>query len=116
MTITVNTKAYSEDAQINQNAVRYAGPNQTFAVTDRIDLKRTPPKVTSQSQGVAKSSLKTSRSFLVGTEYKTVIIESNVSIPVGVAAADAQAVLDDHEALIGGAVGTAVAINHDLKH
>jgi len=116
MTITVNTKSYTEDAQLNPNAVRYAGPNQTFAVTDRIDLKRTPPKATATSAGVAKSNLKLSRSFLVGTEYKTVIIDGNVSAPVGVSSADVQVCLDDFEALIGGAIGTAVAISHDLKH
>lgn len=116
MSFTINTKSYTEDAQLNPNAVRYAGPNQTFAVADRIDVRRTPPKPTKDSAGVAKSSLKLSRAFLVGTEYKTVILEINASVPVGVSSVDAQSVLDDGEALIGGAVGTAVVIAHDLKH
>lgn len=116
MTITINTKSYTEDAQLNQNAVRYAGPNQTFAVTDRIDLRRTPPKPTKDSAGVAKSSLKVSRSFAVDGVQKTVIIDISASVPVGVATTDVQAVIDDAEALVGGAVGTAVVIAHDLKH
>lgn len=116
MSFVINTKTYTEDAQLNQNAVRYAGPNQTFAVADRVDVRRTPPKPTKDSAGVAKSSMKISRSFLVGTEYKTVILDMNASVPVGVATADVQSVLDDGEALIGGAIGTAVVIAHDLKH
>lgn len=115
MAITVNTKSYAEDAQLNQNAIRYTGPDNTFAVTDRIDLKRTPPKATVTSPGVAKSSLKASKSFLIGDVYKTVIIETTASVPVGVSEAQAQTVIDDMEALIGGSVGSAVVIDHNLK-
>lgn len=116
MAIIVNTKSYTEDAQLNQNAIRYAGPNNGFTSADRIDVKRSYPKPTSQSAGVAKSSMKTTRGFLVGDVVKTVIMETTTSVPVGVTEVQAQAVLDDHEALIGGTVGTGVALKLNLKY
>lgn len=116
MSFVVNTKTYNEDAQLSPNAVRYAGPNQTFAATDLFDLKRTPPKTTAVSAGVARSSIKLSRSELVNTVKQTVIGELNMSAPVGVASATVQGVLTDLCDLGKSATGTAVVISHDLKH
>lgn len=117
MTITVNTKAYEKDSSLNANAVRYAGPNQTFSKTDAIDLKRTAPKPTKDFAGVARAQLKLSRTLATGAESSAIgLADVNFSIPVGASDADIDALIADVAGLIQSAAGIAVVKKHDINH
>lgn len=115
MSIVVNTKTYSEDSQLNPNAVRYAGPGQTGQATDNIEIKRTAPKRTATYEGNARAGIRTTRSAVVNGKTLTAYINSDSSIPVGFPATDATALVNDHGALIGSATGHSVIEDAKLK-
>lgn len=105
MTLTVNAKAFAAD-QYGVNAVGYNGPAHTVSVKDDILLKRTAPKPTVTFSGVGRTSAKLTRTHtLTGAVTPTgdAILEISVSVPVGTASADVDAVLNDMGALLSSA-------------
>jgi hypothetical protein len=97
MSLTVNTKTYSAD-NFGQNAVSYNGPAHTLSILDDIQLKRVYPKPTSLFSGVGRTTAKLSRTLTLAgvlTPTGVAIVEINVSVPVGAAAADIDALLND---------------------
>lgn len=111
MAFTLNTKSYSKDSTLSQDAIRYTGPANNFQAVDAIDLKRTAPKPTKDSNGVARGQLKVTRTSVtnatLGTRSKNSInIESNIA--VGTPEADVDALLADAATLLSSATGKQV--------
>lgn len=115
MTITVNTKTYTLDTNVTKDIVAYNGPAATFALKDGLTLKRTAPKPTTISEGFAKSEAKFTRSVAVGALYKDAIVYVGVSLPVGMAKADADALRADIAALVDGTNGDDLMWKHDVN-
>lgn len=105
MSLTFNTKTYTADS-FSKDSVAYAGANNTVSVVDQLRLYRTAPKPTAVFSGVGRTTAKLTRTHtLTGALTPTgqAILEVNVSIPVGMAAADVDALLNDMGALVSGA-------------
>lgn len=115
MSITLNTKAYSQDAQISADAVQYVGPANTFAVKDRILLTRTAPKPTKDFAGMARCRGKVFRTVtLADASTAEAVVDVYVSTPVGMADADVNSLIDDAGDLILSAAFLDVVKKHDL--
>lgn len=105
MSLSVNTKTYSLDSSA-PNLVKYAGPNHTSSVKDLIALGRTVAKPTATFSGVVRSDGKLTRTLtLTGALSPTgdAILEVKTSVPVGAAAADIDAILNDFGAFLASA-------------
>jgi len=97
MSLTVNAKTFTGDSY-SSNAVSYVGPAHTLSLKDDIRLGRVAPKPTSVFSGVGRTAAKLSRTLtLTGALTPTgdAILEISVSVPVGAASADIDAVLND---------------------
>jgi len=97
MSWTFNTKVYTAD-QYGLDAVGYAGVLKTLTVADDLQLSRVPAKPTSVFSGVSRTQAKMTRTLtLTGALTPTgkAILSINVSIPVGAASADIDALLND---------------------
>jgi len=97
MSLTINAKTYAADA-FAQNSVGYIGTLKTVSVKDDIVLKRTAPKASAVFSGVGRTTAKLTRTLtLTGaiTLAGDGIVEINVSVPVGFASADVDALLND---------------------
>lgn len=98
MSITTNTKVYAPDVASSPNSMPYLGPLHTFDTVDKFDLYRTAPKPTKVMSGVARARAKLSRTLaLTGalTTHEVAIVDLNVSVPVGAASADIDALVSD---------------------
>lgn len=97
MALTINAKVYNADS-FQQNRVEYIGALKSVSVKDNLSTSRTVPKPTSVFSGVGKTTAKLTRTLTL-TGAKTLagdgIVEINVSVPVGFAAADVDALLND---------------------
>jgi hypothetical protein len=105
MSLTVNAKTFSGDS-FGVNAVSYVGPAHTLSLKDDIRLGRVNPKPTSVFSGVGRTSAKLSRTLtLTGaiTPSADAILEISVSIPVGAASGDIDAILNDMGAFLASA-------------
>lgn len=105
MSLTFNTKTYNAD-QHGDNIVRYNGPAKSISVKDDLSLTRSPAKPTSTFSGVVKTSFKLTRTLtLTGALTPTgdAILQINMSLPVGSAGADQDALLNDAGAFLSGA-------------
>lgn len=105
MALTINAKTYTADS-FQQNAVGYIGATKTVSVKDDVALRRTAPKPTDLFSGVGRTSAKMTRTLTL-TGAKTLagdcILEVAVSVPVGYASADVDAVLNDMGAFVASA-------------
>lgn len=105
MPITFNTKTYTADA-FTSDAITYIGAAKTVSVADDLKLSRSAPKPTATFSGIARTGTKLSRTLaLTGAASLAgnAIVEVNVSVPVGAASADIDALLNDMGALVSGA-------------
>lgn len=105
MSITFNTKTYTGDS-FQKDQVGYIGAAKTVTVKDDFKILRTAPKPTTVFSGLGRTTVKLTRTFtLTGALTPTgdAIVEINVSVPVGYAAADVDAILNDMGALLSGA-------------
>lgn len=97
MSLSINAKTYTADS-FQQNVVGYIGASKTVSVKDDVALKRTAPKATDVFSGVGRTTAKLTRTLTL-TGAKTpagdCIVEINVSVPVGYAGADVDAMLND---------------------
>lgn len=79
-----------------QNRSQYIESNHTLALRNMLGLYRTPPKVSGNFRGTAKSSVKFTKDFSVpGVDASSEIIvpgicEVSFSLPVGVTAAESK--------------------------
>jgi hypothetical protein len=97
MSLTINAKTYTADS-FASNSVGYIGSLKTVSVKDDVRLLRTAPKATAVFSGVGRTSAKLSRTLtLTGalTPQGDGIVEISVSVPVGYASADVDALLND---------------------
>lgn len=105
MSLVFNTKTYNADSY-GSNAVGYNGAAKTVSVKDDLVLRRTQPKPTSVFSGVGRTSAKLTRTVtLTGalTPSGDAILDVSVNIPVGMAAADVDSLLNDMGALVSSA-------------
>ena len=105
MPLTVNAKTYNADS-FGASQVGYIGTLKTVSVKDDIILRRTAPKSSDTFSGVGRTSAKLTRTLtLTGakTSVGDAILEIGVSVPVGYAAADVDALLNDMGAFLASA-------------
>jgi hypothetical protein len=118
MAIVVNAKTYTADIPSGPNSQPYIGPANTLSIKDRIELYRTYPKATKEFSGMARSRIKSTRTFtLTGALTLTAdgMIDTQIAIPVGAAGADVDSLVDDHGDLLITADGKNLAKNLDLS-
>lgn len=103
MALTINTKTYNADS-FGQTAIGYVGPAKTASSKDDLSLRRTAPKPTNAFSGVSRILAKLTRTHTL-TSAKTPTWDSvtnvDVSLPVGVASADVDAICNDLASFIG---------------
>jgi hypothetical protein len=105
MALTINAKTYNADS-FGANAIGYQGANNTTSVKDYVRLLRVPPKPTSTFSGVGKTSAKMTRTHtLTGALTPTwdAILDVSVTVPVGMASADVDTLLNDMGAFLASA-------------
>lgn len=105
MTLTVNAKTYTADS-FGKDAVGYIGPAQTGSVKDTLVLRRTAAKPTKTFSGVVRGLVKLTRTHTLTNALNPAwdsVTNVDVSLPVGVAAADVDAICDDLASHIGSA-------------
>lgn len=105
MSLVFNAKTYIADSY-QQNAVGYTGAAKTVSVKDDLGLSRVQPKPTPVFSGVGRTQAKLTRTHtLTGalTPQGDSIFSVSVSVPVGVAGGDVDALLNDMGALISSA-------------
>lgn len=105
MALSINAKTYNADSY-QQNAVGYIGSAKTVSVKDDVVLKRTQPKPTSVFSGIGRTSAKLTRTAtLTGALTPTgdAILEISVNVPVGMASADVDTMLNDMGAFLASA-------------
>lgn len=97
MSLTINAKTYSADSY-QQNIVGYIGSLKTVSVKDDVVLKRTQPKSTPVFSGVGRTQAKLTRTVTLTaalTPTGDAILSIDVSVPVGMASADVDSMLND---------------------
>lgn len=105
MSLSINTKTYTADSY-QKDSVAYIGPSKTVSVSDDVRLARTAPKPTSVFSGTGRTQCKLTRTLtLTGalTPQGQAICDISVSVPVGYAAADVDALLNDMGAFLASA-------------
>lgn len=108
--LVINAKNYAANS-FQTNQIGYAGPGRTMSVKDDVVLKQTMPKPTTVFSGVSRSSSKLTRTLtLTGALTPTgeAIAEINVSVPVGAASADVDALLNDMGSYLSSATAKSV--------
>jgi hypothetical protein len=101
MSLTISTKTYSQD-RIAPDAVSYAGPANTLSSKDIVELKRVYPKPVKDFAGVARPSIKTTRTCTLadGVTKVDAILMTSGSLPVGISDADASSLIADHLSML----------------
>lgn len=116
MALTVNLDTYERDTERSPNHVRYTGPDANLSTKDHVDMKRTPPKPTSTYAGQARGSFKLTRTFTDGTDpVGDGLIEISCSFPVGSAAAEQAAMIDDAAAWLATASADDLYSKQDIN-
>lgn len=105
MSLTFNSKTYTADSY-QKDKVGYNGAAKTVSVKDDLSLARVAPKPTAAFSGVSRTEAKLTRTHtLTGALTPTweAILSINVTVPVGMAGADVDALLNDMGALLSSA-------------
>lgn len=105
MALTFNAKTFTADSY-QANSVDYVGPAKTLSIKDNFHLARVAPKPTSVFSGVARSKAKLVRTLnLTGALTTTgdIIVDINISAPVGAASADVDGAVNDAGSFLSGA-------------
>jgi hypothetical protein len=116
MTWTFNSKAFTADGYSN-NVVGYLGPAHTLTLKDDLRVGRVLPKPTTTFSGVGRTSAKLSRTLaLTGSLTPTgdLIVDIQVSVPVGAASADVDAAMNDMGAALSSANFKLLAKNQQI--
>lgn len=116
MSLTINTKTYTNDVARSADSYRYLGPSHTFSFKDYVDTYRTAPKPTATSDGQGKAEIKMTRTCTDGTNnIGTAISSFSVSFPVGAATSELQAVIDDFAAWLATAAADDLLIDQQIN-
>lgn len=118
MTMTVNAKTFTAD-KVGPDSVGYIGPAHTLSLLDDIQVGRVVAKPTATFSGVARSSSKLTRTLtLTGalTPSGNAICQINVSIPVGAASADIDAILNDMGSHLSSATFKTIVKNQQINY
>ncbi len=117
MSLTVNTKTYSNDVARSPDSYRYInGVAHTFQSPDLIDVWRKAPIVTSDSAGKARSLAKITRGVTDGTDYVgDGIVKIEISVPADAQAADVEAIITDLGTWLLTAEADNVLVGHQLN-
>jgi hypothetical protein len=105
MPLTINAKTYTADS-FSKDSVGYIGAAKTVSVMDDVRLARTAPKASASFSGVGRTQAKLTRTLtLTGalTSQGNAILSIDVSVPVGFASADVDAMLNDMGAYLASA-------------
>lgn len=105
MSLSINAKTYSADS-FGTNTVGYIGPAKTVSIKDDTKMSRVAPKPTATFSGVGRTSAKITRTHtLTGALTPTwdAILDISVTIPVGMASADVDVLLNDMGAFLASA-------------
>lgn len=105
MSLVFNAKTYNADA-FQKDSVGYIGAAKTVTTKDDLRMARTAPKPTTVFSGVGRTQAKLTRTHtLTGALTPTgeSIVSIDVSVPVGIASGDVDALLNDMGALLSGA-------------
>lgn len=100
-TVTLNTVVFTRRSQKDDSASLLAS-DHAFDVPHKLDLARTFPKVTKDSNGVLRGSLKVTKGYKDATTGKVhyVTLQALASVPSDVPSATVAAALDDFQAAI----------------
>ncbi len=118
MSLTVNAKTFTADS-FQQNAIVYNGPAHTLSVKDDIRMGRVSPKPSADFSGVGRTAVKLTRTLtLTGAQTPTgeAICEISMSIPVGAASGDVDAICNDMGAYLSSATAKLVAKNLAINY
>lgn len=118
MSLTVNAKTYTANS-FQKDIVIYSGPLKTVSVMDDLKLGRTAPKPVTGFSGVGRVTSKNTRTLtLTGaqTPKGEAIIEVNVSVPVGAADADVDALLNDYGSHVASAAFKTLVKNQLINY
>lgn len=102
MSLTINAKVYTADA-FASDSIGYIGPLKTTSVKDDAVLRRLAIKPTTVFSGVSRTYAKLTRTLaLTGalTPSGDAFVNVEVMVPVGFAAADVDALLNDMGSLV----------------
>lgn len=105
MSLTFNAKTFTSDS-FGSNAIGYIGVGKTVSVKDDFTLRRIAPTPVATYSGVGKGFAKLTRTVTLTGAITTsgdVSIEVRVSVPVGAAGADVDALLNDTGAFLSSA-------------
>lgn len=105
MTLSINAKTYTGNA-FGANSVSYIGPAKTASIKDDAKLAMTPAKPTQTFSGVSRTQAKLTRTVtLTGalTPSGDSMVNIDVTIPVGMASADVDTLLNDMGAFLASA-------------
>lgn len=116
MAITLNTKSYVMDRFVTKDKARYTGPAHTYSIEDTVTLGSQPISAASNGYNpVARTSVRTAKSVTVNGIIQPIVFETFVSVPVGTASADVDAVRDDHGDFLISANGQALVNALDIN-
>lgn len=110
MTLSINTKTFTANTQQN-GAVLYVGPANTFTLKDAFRLSARAPRPAKDYSGQAVSQHKFTRTLPLTaalTPTGDAIVEISVSVPVGFASTDVDALLNDAGAYLSSATAKQV--------
>jgi hypothetical protein len=117
MSLTINAKTYTANSFVG-STIGYYGPLHTVSVKDDYRLAMTAPKPTIVFSGVGRTSGKMTRTAtLTGALTPTgeAIAEFTTSIPVGMASADIDTLLNDLGAFIASATYKTIVKNQQTS-
>lgn len=115
---TINTRTYNFDGSTGDSC-RYVGPAHTFSTADLFELARVYPKPGRNGDlGVARPAVKRQVSVVVNAttgERKDAFLRISGSLPVGMSAADIDALCADAAAFIGSTDGKSLFKSLDIN-
>lgn len=97
MPLTLSAKSYTNDLPRGSDAYRYNGPSNTSSFHDYVDLYRAPAVQNTAGTAKAKGRFKLTRGATNGTVQLATdaIVDIVVSIPVGMATAEIDALINE---------------------
>jgi len=105
VTLSINAKSYNADSY-QKDSVGYSGPSHSVSVKDYAKLARTAPKSSTTFSGLGRTQAKLTRTVTLTGALTTTgdaICDIQVAIPVGMASADIDTLLNDMGAFLASA-------------
>jgi len=101
MSLTFNSKTYTNDVNRSPDIMRYLGPGHTLSANDYVDLGRTAAKPTLNYAGKSRARFKLTRTATDGTDsLGDIIVDLAISIPVGTQESEMDALQADLGAFV----------------